>query len=378
MMKRRICIGILGGGQLARMSAIQAYKLGFDTAILEKQKNSPAGQLTKNEFVGWVDNEEVLKAFTDRSDIITLENEFIDHSYLKKIEKWGKKVIPSSGTISLIQDKYVQKTTLRKNLIPVADFIKVTPDTSYQKIKKEIGDRFLVKSRTMGYDGYGNASVKNEKELLKGFEKLKSRQSELYAEKFIEFEKELAVMVVRTKKETKVYPVAETIHRNHILHLVKAPAQLNKRLINKAKEIAVEAVKSVKGFGLFGIELFLEGKNILVNEMAPRPHNSGHYTIEACVTSQFENHIRSVLNLPLGTTGLVKPYAVMINLLGKRNDAGIAENYNEALSDPDVHFHIYGKEFSRTGRKMGHITVTGNNLKKIFNKAVKAEKIIII
>jgi len=141
-MKRRICIGILGGGQLARMSAIQAYKLGFDTAILEKQKNSPAGQLTKNEFVGWVDNEEVLKAFTDRSDIITLENEFIDHSYLKKIEKWGKKVIPSSGTISLIQDKYVQKTTLRKNLIPVADFIKVTPDTSYQKIKKEIGDRF--------------------------------------------------------------------------------------------------------------------------------------------------------------------------------------------------------------------------------------------
>jgi len=112
--------------------------------------------------------------------------------------------------------------------------------------------------------------------------------------------------------------------------------------------------------------------------MAPRPHNSGHYTIEACVTSQFENHIRSVLNLPLGTTGLVKPYAVMINLLGKRNDSGIAENYNEALSDPDVHFHIYGKEFSRTGRKMGHITVTGNNLKKIFNKAVKAEKIIII
>jgi len=377
-MKKKICIGILGGGQLARMSAFQAYKLGFDIAILEKQMNSPAGQLTKNEFVGWVDDEAVLKKFADRSDIITLENEFIDHSYLEKIERWGKEVIPSSKTISLIQDKYVQKSTLRKNNIPVADFNKVSFNTPYKKIKKQLGEKFLLKSRTMGYDGYGNALVHNEMDLSNGYNKLLNRNAELYAERFVEFEKELAVMVVRTKTQTKVYPVAETIHKNHILHIVKVPAVIEKKILNIAKEIAVESVEAVKGFGLFGIELFVENKNILVNEMAPRPHNSGHYTIEACTTSQFENHIRAVLNLPPGSTEMVKPFAVMINLLGKRNDKGIAENYESVLSDPDAHLHIYGKELSRFGRKMGHITFTGNDPDKLLKKAVKAEKLLII
>ncbi|RPI71198.1 MAG: 5-(carboxyamino)imidazole ribonucleotide synthase [Ignavibacteriales bacterium] len=377
-MKKKICIGILGGGQLARMSAFQAYKLGFDIAILEKQMNSPAGQLTKNEFVGWVDDEAVLKKFADRSDIITLENEFIDHSYLEKIERWGKEVIPSSKTISLIQDKYVQKSTLRKNNIPVADFNKVSFNTPYKKIKKQLGEKFLLKSRTMGYDGYGNALVNNEMDLSNGYNKLLNRNAELYAERFVEFEKELAVMVVRTKTQTKVYPVAETIHKNHILHIVKVPAVIEKKILNIAKEIAVESVEAVKGFGLFGIELFVENKNILVNEMAPRPHNSGHYTIEACTTSQFENHIRAVLNLPPGSTEMVKPFAVMINLLGKRNDKGIAENYESVLSDPDAHLHIYGKELSRFGRKMGHITFTGNDPDKLLKKAVKAEKLLII
>src|SRR5690606_23616103 len=344
--------------------------------ILEKHKNSPAGQLTENEFVGWVNDEDVLKRFTDKSDIITLENEFIDSSYLSKIENMGKRVIPSSKTISLIQDKFIQKSTLRKKKIPVADFIEVSFNSSYEEIKKSLSGKFILKSRIMGYDGYGNASVKNEKELITGFEKLKSRNSKLYAEKLISFDKELAVMVVRTAKEIKVYPVVETIHKNHILHIVKAPADLEKRIINNAKEIAVEAVKAVKGFGIFGIELFIEGKNILVNEMAPRPHNSGHYTIEACITSQFENHIRSVLNLPLGSTEMVKPYSVMINLLGKKDGPGVVENYSEVLSEPDVHLHIYGKEKSRIGRKMGHITLTGNNLNSIYRKVKKLEAII--
>lgn len=377
-MKKRICIGILGGGQLARMSVYQAYKLGFDIAILEKHKNSPAGILTKNEFVGWVDDEKILKKITDRSDIVTLENEFIDHSYLKKIENWGKKVIPSSKTISLIQDKFIQKKTFSKNHIPVADFVKVSFNTNYSDVKNKIGERFVLKSRTFGYDGYGNSSVRNEKDFKAGLGKLKSRQSELYAEQFINFQKEMAVMVVRSKKEIKVYPVVETIHKNHILNIVKAPAQVSKKIIEKAKEITVEAVMTVKGYGIFGVELFLEGENILVNEIAPRPHNSGHYTIEACITSQFENHIRSVLNMPLGSTEMVKPFAVMINLLGKREKEGIVENYNPLLEVPDAHLHIYGKEFSRIGRKMGHVTILGNDAKMILRKAMKLEKQIII
>jgi 5-(carboxyamino)imidazole ribonucleotide synthase len=376
---RKTVIGILGGGQLARMSAMQAIRLGFDVAILEKEKNSPAGILTKKEFVGWVDNKKVFDKFIEASDIITLENEFIDFKYLQYIENKGKTVIPSSETISLIQDKYIQKSTFRKAGIPLAGFIKVDNNTSYKEIKNILGKKFLLKSRKMGYDGYGNATVSNENEFLNGVKKLSMRHSEIYAEEFIPFKKELAVMVVRTKSETMIYPVVETIQRNHICHTVIVPAKIKRATLNQIKQIAKKALESIKGFGIFGIELFLlKDDSVLVNEIAPRPHNTGHYTIEACTTSQFENHIRSVLELPLGNTNLIKPYAVMINLLGKRNGVGILQNYNDALSDKEIHLHIYGKEKSRIGRKMGHITITGTNLKNILKRIKSVESKIIL
>lgn len=378
MIKRKT-IGILGGGQLARMSAFQAYKLGFDIAILEKEKNSPAGQLTQNEFVGWVDDDKLLKQFAEECDIITLENEFIDADRLKFIESLGKKVIPSSSTIRLIQDKFIQKKTLAKHNIPLPNFIEVKSENDYQKISAKLGKRFIVKSRKMGYDGYGNADVKNESDFKDAYKKLTTRHANLYAEKFIKFKKELAVMVVRTKKEIKTYPVVETIQKNHICHTVIAPAQISKHKLKEAEQIGIDCVKAVKGYGLFGIEMFIDEKGkILVNEMAPRPHNSGHYTIEGCVTSQFENHIRAVLNLPLGSTKMVKKYAVMINLLGKREGEGVVQNYSDSLSEPDLHLHIYGKEKSRIGRKMGHITIIGDNMNTILRKAKKMEQKIII
>ena len=221
--------------------------------------------------------------------------------------------------------------------------------------------------------------LKAEKNFESAFEKLTRRHSKLLAEEFIDFKMELAVMIARTKKETVIYPVVETIQKDHICHTVIAPAKLNKAIMNRAKKIALDSVKAVKGFGLFGIELFFtkHGK-LLVNEMAPRPHNSGHYTIEGCVISQFENHVRSVFSLPLGSAEMVNPNAVMINLLGKTNGAGIVKNYTRALSDEDVHLHIYGKKLSRKGRKMGHITITGNDAAKILRKAKKAENNIII
>jgi 5-(carboxyamino)imidazole ribonucleotide synthase len=375
---KRIRIGILGGGQLARMSAYQAYKLGFEIVILEKEINSPAGQLTKHEFVGWVDNEEILKNFSGSCDIVTLENEFVDYHRLEFIEKLGKPVLPSSYTISLIQDKLIQKQSLAKKGIPVADFIEVKSSSSYKEIEEKIGKKFILKSRKMGYDGYGNYKVESEKDFDEGMQKLSSRHSELLAEEFISFDMELAVMVARTKKEIKVYPVVETIQKNHICHTVIAPADIKKKTAKMAEEIAVEAVKAVKGYGLFGIELFRSGKEILVNEMAPRPHNSGHYTIEACVTSQFENHIRAVLGLPLGSTEMIKPAAVMVNLLGKRDGEGIIENYDTALKDENIHVHLYGKAKSRIGRKMGHITVVGEHRDTVLKLAKKTEEKIII
>lgn len=378
-MKNRKTIGILGGGQLARMSAFQAYKLGFEIAILEKTKNSPAGQLTHNEFVGWIDDDKLLKQFTKKCDIITLENEFINWDRLKFIESLGKKVIPSSNTIRLIQDKFTQKKTLSKNGIPVPKFLEVKSENDYERISKQLGKRIILKSRKMGYDGYGNADVKNDKEFRAAYKKLTARHSNLLAEEFVNFSKELAIMVVRTRNEIKTYPVVETIQKNHILYTCIAPAQIAKKKINEVREIGIEAVKAIKGYGLFGVEMFLdrEGK-ISVNEMAPRPHNSGHYTIEGAVTAQFENHIRAVMNLPLGSTELVKKYSVMINLLGRREGDGIPQNYNESLSEPEVHLHIYGKGKSRIGRKMGHITVVGDNLDSILRKAKQMEKKIII
>ncbi len=376
---RTTVIGILGGGQLARMSAFQAIRMGFDIAILEKEKDSPAGVLTKNEFVGWVDDKEIFNQFIQASDVITLENEFIDSYYLAEIENQGKNVIPSSKTISLIQDKFIQKSTLQKAGVPVPKFLKVTAEISYEDISSILGKKFILKSRKMGYDGYGNATVKNKNEFETAIKKLLSRHTEIYAEEFIDFHKELAIMVVRTRKEIKCYPVVETIQKNHICHLVIAPAQIEKRFSKQAEEIAINTVESVKGFGIFGIEMFLDFNNkILVNEIAPRPHNSGHYTIEACITSQFENHIRSTLGLSLGSTELVKPFAVMINLLGKRNDIGIMKNYESVLKDQKIKLHIYGKKNSRVGRKMGHITVLGDNLDSLIKIAKSSEKKVIL
>ena len=361
-MKKRIRIGILGGGQLARMSAYQAYKLGFEIAILEKEPQSPAGQLTKYDFAGWVDDKKLVKKFAKDCDIITLENEFIDYKDLQFIERLGKKVLPSSKTISLIQDKFIQKKTFRRNGIPVPEFLEVKDSSTFKTISGKLGERFILKSRKMGYDGYGNAFVKDEKSYTDGLAELSERHSQVMAEELIDFRKELAVMIARTGRETKAYPVVETIQKNHICHTVIAPADISTGLRKTAVEIAINAVEAVKGYGIFGVELFITRDNkILVNEMAPRPHNSGHYTIEACVTSQFENHVRAVLSLPLGATGMVKPAAVMVNLLGKKEGFGIVEDYRAALKDENLHLHIYGKEMSRLGRKMGHITMLGDD-----------------
>lgn len=375
MLNKPKCIGILGGGQLARMSAMAAKRMGFDIAILEKEAGSPAGQLTSIEITGSSSDKKLLKKLASLSDVITLENEFIDYRIVEYLESLGKKVFPSSVTISLIQDKLIQKQTLRKYNIPLPKFTAAEHKADFEKIVKFLGLPFVLKSRKMGYDGYGNALVKDKNGYIKAFDKLTHRHSKLLAEEFVHFTKELAVMAARTKKETCVYPVVETIQKDHICHTVIAPAELNKNILARARKIGLDCVKAVKGFGLYGVEMFYtKDGRILVNEMAPRPHNSGHYTIEGCVTSQFENHVRAVLGLPLGSTEMVNPAAVMINLLGKTNGSGQVKNYKKALSDKDIHLHVYGKKSSRIGRKMGHITVTGKDAKVILDKAKAAEK----
>ena len=356
------------------MSAMAAYQLGFTVAIAEKEYGSPAGKLTHNEFVGSFEDDEILRRLSEASDVVTLENEFVDYHRLEFLEKLGSHVLPMPKTIALIQDKFQQKSILRKKGIPVADFLEVKSASNLLTIIRKLGIPFVLKSRKMGYDGYGNALVSNKVEFDEAYESLTSRHANLLAETYIGFHMELAVIVARTLKEIRVYPVVQTIQRGHICHTVIAPAQIDPRVVADAQEIAVESVKAVHGFGLFGVELFLVKNNkLLVNEMAPRPHNSGHYTLDACVTSQFENHIRSVMGLPLGATTMTAPYAVMVNLLGSKKPASGMKNYTTSLKQENAHLHIYGKNESRPGRKMGHLTFTGNELHPLIKQAKKIE-----
>jgi 5-(carboxyamino)imidazole ribonucleotide synthase len=375
MSDKKICIGILGGGQLAKMSAQAAMRLGFDVAILEKEEYSPAGRMTQHEFVGWVDNSALMRRFARRCDVITLENEFVDHHRLAYLESLGKKVLPSAATIALIQDKLLQKEILSRHGIPVPRFLPVTEKNTYHDIAILLGTPFLLKSRKMGYDGYGNALVRSDRDFNDAVARLSGRHSSLMAESFIDFSMEIAVMVARTRREIRVYPVVETIQKHHICHTVIAPARISRKQKKEAEEIAVESVKAVNGFGLYGIEMFLSNNNgIIVNEMAPRPHNSGHYTIEGCVTSQFENHIRAVLDLPLGSIDMRAKAAVMINLLGKPRPQRPMDCYRTAFGQKNVHLHIYGKRSSRVGRKMGHVTIVGDDIDAIVQQGTTIEK----
>ena len=361
------------------MAAYSAYRMGFEVAILEKEKNSPAGQLTHHEHVGWVDDEDVLKRFAQDCNVITLENEFVDAQRLAFLEKLGKTVIPSSATISLIQDKFIQKQTMNQVRVPTAAFVAIASEKDYEKVQKQLGTPFVLKSRKIGYDGYGNALIHNKEEFKTHFPRLAGRHPHLMAEQYIPFQMELAVMVARTPAEIKTYPVVQTIQQNHICHTVLVPAPIDEGLLKQAQQLAVRCVEAVQGYGLYGIELFLGPKNeILVNEMAPRPHNSGHYTMEACKTSQFENFVRAVLGLPLGSTEMVKPHAVMINLLGKREGPGSIENWKDALSHDGVHVHVYGKKTSRVGRKMGHITMIGKDLNELLLRAKEIHEKVVI
>ena len=368
-------LGVLGGGQLAKMLANSAYAMGLNVAIIENHASSPAGDMTKLDFSkGWEDKED-FDSFIDASDIITLENEFIDPTLLEYIVKKGKKVYPSADTMRLVQDKLIQKQTFQNAGLPVPEFMQIDSIEDGAKFADKYEFPFIMKSRKFGYDGYGNAKIDNLEDLKTDFARFSKDEKRrfLMAERFIDFSKELAVMVARSVSgEIEVYPCVETIQRNHICHSVIAPAEVDAAILKNAQEIAVDAVKAIDGVGVFGVELFLKkDSSLLINEIAPRPHNSGHYTIEACDTSQFENGIRAICNLPLGSSEMRKPAACMVNLLGSRDGIGVPTNIIDMLKNTKAALHLYNKKQCRAGRKMGHITALGNSTEEAYNVAKK-------
>ncbi len=367
-------LGILGGGQLARMIIEENCRYGFEFHILSKEHDSPSGQLTPHEIVGDWNDKDVVRNFAAKCDILTLENEFIDFHILEMIENSGRKILPGSKTIRLIQDKLYQKNTLSEAGIPVAEYCEVNTPDDVKRFAEEFDYPVILKSRTMGYDGKGNYEVTNVTEIEQACDKL-SKRGKLMCERFVSFEKEIAVQAVRSSNgEIKVYPVVETIQEDHICKLVIASPGRFSELTGTVNEICKKILTSMSYTGVMGIEMFLCGNDIVVNELAPRVHNSGHYTIEGCITSQFENHIRAILGLPLGSTEMKVAAAVMINILGERNGTAEIRGMERTLACTDTYLHLYGKKETRVGRKMGHITVVGNDHKILTQKAENARK----
>ena len=354
------------GGQLGRMMVEAASRLNLSVTILDAPTDAPAKQIesTQSHIHGAFKDASKIRELAEKVDVLTVEIEHVDADVLAEIEAEGKvKVHPSAKTVKTIQDKYAQKQHLSSNGIPLAEYLETPDEAAVLAAGKQFGYPFMLKAKTMAYDGKGNYVVKTEADVKPAMEALKNLP--LYAEKWAPFVKELAVMVVRRANgEVRAYPMVETIHKNSVCHLVIAPAQVDGAILNKAQKIAMDAIKTFPGAGIFGVEMFLmQDGAILLNEIAPRPHNSGHYTIEACDTSQYENHMRAILDMPLGSTAMKVPASIMVNILGSSTD--MVECYKpcqEALVTEGATIHLYGKKECRAGRKMGHITVVGESM----------------
>lgn len=368
-------IGILGGGQLARMIIEECYKYDFEFIVLSKTPDSPAGKITRHEIVGDWNDEKVLSSFAEKCDVITLENEFIDYKKIEFLESLGKPVHPSSKIVKLIQDKLIQKQTLKDLGIPVADFCSVSSKEEIIECSNSFGYPIILKSRTMGYDGKGNYKIDSEDDIDAAIETIGTR-GELMCESFINFKTEVAIQGARSKSgEIRIYPVVETIQKNHICHLVKASEKKFTEIKDEVKTIAKKILEELDYVGVMGIEMFLMDDNkILVNELAPRVHNTGHYTMEGCFVSQFENHVRAVLDLPLGDTDMSAESAVMINILGEKDSPAKLVRLGAVLQNDRVYVHIYGKEDTKVGRKMGHITVLDKYLDVAETLALKCRE----
>lgn len=371
-------MGFLGAGQLARMSALQAFRYGIQVSVFsDRQEHEPVQFMTPFSQTGSFDSVKDMTAFAETCDVLTLENEFISSVVLEEVqEKSSTPIYPSPKSFALIENKLIEKQTFEEAGIPVTPYELIQNEDDLTAFGDKYGWPFMLKSSKGGYDGYGNETIRNNDEAVMAFENLGGNSDwDILAEAFVDFTKELAVQVARNETGHVVYPCCETVQKNHICVGVQSPAQVDDSIRKKAQELAVKAAEAIDGKGIYAFEFFLkEDDELLLNESAPRPHNSGHYTIEGCITSQFENHVRAVLGLPLGSAKLRSPAVAMINLLGTNDRKSQVDNASKALKTADGHLHIYGKVDSRTGRKMGHFTMLGDDVTEIYEKAQRLTK----
>ena len=355
-MKKRL--GIIGGGQLGMMITEAAQNLNDEISeitVLDPTENCPAAQAGAKQIIGDFKDKDAIVKLAEQSDIITYEIESGNTDVLSKL----KAVIePSPSTLSIIQDKLSQKKFLSKNGLPVSQFYEIVSlDDLYEKIN-ELSLPVLLKARRDAYDGRGNFKITSPDEVEKAYRHFDGKS--LMVEKFVNFKMEVSVIAIRnTKGEIATYPMVENIHEDNILKITIAPARVSDDVIRNAGEIAKKIMQVLNGAGVFGIEMFIDQNNkILINEIAPRVHNSGHHTLQSCKTSQFEQHLRAILGLDLGSTDLVHK-TVMYNILGPD---GFEGKYKPVQLEKDgVYLKMYGKDVSKPQRKLGHFNVVDMN-----------------
>ncbi|WP_374721485.1 5-(carboxyamino)imidazole ribonucleotide synthase [Peribacillus tepidiphilus] len=344
-------IGIIGGGQLGRMMALSAKASGFKIAVLDPTPNCPCGQVADIEITAAYDDLDGLRKLADVSDVITFEFENISADALDWLKEHA--YIPQgSELLKITQNRILEKQAITKSGVEVAPYAVISElEQIYDNIKR-LGYPSVLKTAKGGYDGKGQLIIRNEEDLPKAAELLK--YGECVLEAWVPFTKEISVIVARNSNgESKVFPVAENIHKDNILHQSIVPARISEDVELRAKEKALMIADSMELVGTLAVEMFLtENEEIIINELAPRPHNSGHYTMEACETSQFEQHVRAVCNWPLANTDLLKP-VVMVNILGEHLE--ILLNKLPELSDWKI--HLYGKAEAKVKRKMGHVNI---------------------
>ncbi|MBU3660784.1 MAG: 5-(carboxyamino)imidazole ribonucleotide synthase [Flavobacteriales bacterium] len=365
-------IGLLGGGQLGRMLLQEAIDLNIHLHCLDPDKNAPCAKIAHSFTVGSLTDYETVINFGKDKHLISVEIENVNVEALKSLEKSGVKVFPQPHILELIQDKGLQKQFYQEHQIPTAPFILVE---NKSELMEKATFPIVHKLRKGGYDGKGVNVLKTTQDADNSFD------APSILEEKIPFVKELSVIVARTENgQTKTFPAVECEFNPeaNLVEFLFAPAEISPEIEKQAANLAVELIEKLGMVGLLAVEFFLdENGNLLVNEIAPRPHNSGHHTIECNITSQFAQHLRAILNLPLGSTEILQAGA-MINLLGERGFEGKAvyEGLNQALELEGVYPHIYGKEITKPFRKMGHVTITDSSIEKVKVKAKKVQRLI--
>lgn len=365
-------LGILGGGQLGRMFIQEAANFDVQVHILDGSSNGPAGQLATSFTEGDITNYEDVFNFGKSLDLLTVEIENVNIQALFDLEKEGVKVFPQPRVLSIIKDKGTQKEFYREHNLPTSDFELLDANTPIEELEKRIP--FVQKLRTGGYDGRGVQVIRDNSDLKDAF----SEPS--LAEDLIDFEKELSVIVARNERgETAVFPTVECEFNDaNLVEYLFSPADVSEETEKKAEKLAIDVINAFEMVGILAVEMFLtKDGNILVNEVAPRPHNSGHHTIECNVTSQFEQHLRSIVNWPLGSTEIEKQ-GVMLNVLGAADHTGstVYEGLEEIIKIPGIYPHLYGKTTTKPNRKMGHITIASKSMEDAKKKADQVKQLL--